>query len=296
MFDIRFKILYKKYSAMKTNIESSRTGTNDWGRQVRPGAEPAQPIINWPALWARILHSGRRIWVAFRYMLGKRTEQLQVNTVWTSDLSVWRRRWQWAQVGIVVVGIYYVTQRDINFSIHLKAPVGGERGWVSPTQEGGGTTTDKFSLAQAVSFIGHDKQAPTAKQVSLSGDRIERYVTRFQRVALTESEKFGIPAAIKMAQAILESQAGESTAARTQNNHFGQAMGNDTYESAWANWRAHSLLLREEYSQLFSLGDDIRSWADGLERVGYSTDSRYAERLMQIIETYKLTEMAETEL
>ena len=277
---------------MKTNIESRRTGENNGGRQIRPGSDPAQAVINWQALWARILLGGKRVWVATRYLWGKRSASLQAGSGMSFDPVVWRRRWQWAQVGIVAFGIYYVTQRDINFSIHLKAPTGSE----ILSDKAPGTATDKFSLAQAVSFGGHERKATSAAAATLPSDGVQGYINRFQRVALTESEKFGIPAAIKMAQAILESQAGQAVAAQQSNNHFGAAMGSQNFESAWANWRAHSLLLREEYSQLFSLGEDIRSWAEGLERVGYSQDAQYAERLLQIISQYKLNEMADTEL
>jgi flagellum-specific peptidoglycan hydrolase FlgJ len=44
------------------------------------------------------------------------------------------------------------------------------------------------------------------------------------------------------------------------------------------------------------LGEDLRSWAKGLERMGYSRDERYAERLLQLIDQYHLDEISDTEL
>jgi hypothetical protein len=231
---------------------------------------------------------GRRLWVACRYLLGKQSYFNRGETAGLHfDAAAWRRRWQWMQVGIIAAGIYYVTHRDVNFSIHLKAPVGREEGGSSG---GKAPSVEHMSLAQAVRFT------PTAGRSQNADAQAQQYIARFSRVAIAEYHKFGIPPAIKMAQALLESQAGQSQAALTANNHFGSIMGQDQYESAWANWRAHSLLLRDEYSQLFSLGEDLRSWAKGLERVGYNSDERYAERLLQLIDQYHLDEISDTEL
>jgi len=46
------------------------------------------------------------------------------------------------------------------------------------------------------------------------------YIERFKETAISEMNKFGIPASIKLAQGIIESNAGRSTLS-TYNNHFG---------------------------------------------------------------------------
>ena len=137
------------------------------------------------------------------------------------------------------------------------------------------------------------------------------YVLRFQKVAMAEMDKYGIPASITLAQGLLESGAGKSTLARKSNNHFGIkcfskscSKGHCTnhsddhhkdffriYPSAWSSYRAHSEFLsgKDRYAGLFKLDEqDYKGWAKGLSRAGYATDPEYAEKLVDIIELYRL--------
>lgn len=141
--------------------------------------------------------------------------------------------------------------------------------------------------------------------------RKNAYVERFAQVAREEMKKFGIPASIKLAQALLETQAGASPLAVKANNHFGikcfsrscekghcTNFSDDShkdffrcYDSAWESYRAHSLLLRkgDRYQHLFELpATDYRAWAEGLGKSGYATDQRYAQKLVRLIEDMKL--------
>ena len=47
------------------------------------------------------------------------------------------------------------------------------------------------------------------------------YIDRYKAIAIREMERTGIPASIKLAQGILESDAGRSTLSSQYNNHFG---------------------------------------------------------------------------
>ena len=51
------------------------------------------------------------------------------------------------------------------------------------------------------------------------------YISQYKQIAVSEMQRTGIPASIKMAQALLESGAGRSTLAREANNHFGIKCG-----------------------------------------------------------------------
>lgn len=144
----------------------------------------------------------------------------------------------------------------------------------------------------------------------------EKYIEQFKFVAINEMERSGIPASIKMAQALIESQSGQSELAIQANNHFGIKCKNTwtgniyyyedddrdengqiiascfrSYSSAMDSYRDHSdfLLNRPRYKELFDLPkDDYKSWAYGLKRCGYATDPIYAERLIKIIQKYNL--------
>ena len=52
-----------------------------------------------------------------------------------------------------------------------------------------------------------------------------RYIEQFKSTAISEMNRTGIPASIKLAQSLLESNAGKSTLARKAKNHFGIKCG-----------------------------------------------------------------------
>ena len=131
--------------------------------------------------------------------------------------------------------------------------------------------------------------------------------------------EYGIPASIKLAQGLVESDAGRSVLAIRANNHFGikckswwtggeyyyadddrDNAGRLTascfriYDSPEASFVDHSVFLStsDRYASLFALpGMDYREWALGLQRCGYATSPKYANRLIQIIEKYHLYEL-----
>lgn len=135
----------------------------------------------------------------------------------------------------------------------------------------------------------------------------EAYIERFTKVALTEQEKYGIPASITLAQGIMESNAGRSKMAVKDNNHFGikcydKCIGcrcanyadDDPYdmfrifESAWESYREHSkVLLRDRYKSCFK-SRNYKHWAKELQRCGYATSKKYEAGLIRVIEYYKL--------
>lgn len=142
------------------------------------------------------------------------------------------------------------------------------------------------------------------------------YIDAYKHIAIQEMERTGIPASIKLAQALLESGAGVSYLAREANNHFGikcgrrwdgeviyrkdddyDADGNlkqscfRKYNSAKQSFQAHSDFLRNNrrYGSLFTLErTDYKSWARGLREAGYATNPKYSRLLISIIERYDL--------
>ncbi len=141
-------------------------------------------------------------------------------------------------------------------------------------------------------------------------EKCRKYVEDHAVWALEEMERYGVPASITLAQGLLESDAGESLLATQSNNHFGikcrrQCLGctcrnyadDDVYDmfrvfsTVRESYRAHSELLvnSERYAPLFELSlTDYRGWARGLQKAGYATDPRYAEKLIRIIEGLEL--------
>lgn len=132
------------------------------------------------------------------------------------------------------------------------------------------------------------------------------YVRRFAPVAMAEMRKYGIPASVTLAQALLESDAGGSTLSKRSHNHFGLKCfskacpqghctnhSDDTHKdffrnfaTPWESFRAHSILLtNDRYKHLLKLGQtNYKSWTAGLQKAGYATDPDYAVKLNRIIE------------
>ena len=140
-------------------------------------------------------------------------------------------------------------------------------------------------------------------------ERTEAYINNYKDLAIQEMLRTGVPASIKLAQGILESQFGESPLAKNANNHFGikcktEWTGEKTYQdddargecfrvytSASESYRDHSdfLKTRPHYAFLFKLDPtDFSGWAYGLKRAGYATNKTYPEKLLRVIEDYQL--------
>lgn len=138
-----------------------------------------------------------------------------------------------------------------------------------------------------------------------------QYIATYRDMAIEQQRKYNVPAAITMAQGILESAAGQSELAKNANNHFGVKCtaewtgrtifkDDDTeqecfrvYADVADSYEDHSLFLkRKRYESLFSLPvGDYKNWAFGLKQCGYATDPKYPEKLIRIIEQYDLQQL-----
>ena len=58
-------------------------------------------------------------------------------------------------------------------------------------------------------------------QAQMTPEIISAYVNNFKELAMTEMQRSGVPAAITLAQGILETEAGRSDLVMRSNNHFG---------------------------------------------------------------------------
>lgn len=148
----------------------------------------------------------------------------------------------------------------------------------------------------------------------------DQYISQYRGLAIREMNRTGIPASIKMAQAILESAAGTSTLATKANNHFGIKCGNvwngdnyglrddermllffkkkscfRKYNNPEESFLDHSEFIKRPnspYQDLFSLDkSDYKGWAYGLKKAGYATAGDYPEKLISIIEKYHLYQL-----
>ena len=137
----------------------------------------------------------------------------------------------------------------------------------------------------------------------------EEYIQTYKDWAIKDMKSSGIPASIKLAQAILESSDGNSELARKSNNHFGIKCHNDwtgkkvyhdddkkgecfrAYKNPLQSFEDHTTFLttRSRYQKLFDLDPtDYKAWAKGLKECGYATNPQYPQLLIKIIEENQL--------
>ena len=135
------------------------------------------------------------------------------------------------------------------------------------------------------------------------------YIEKYNSLAIDEMNRVHIPASIKLAQGMFESNFGRSSLAKQGNNHFGIKCKGDwkgekvyftddkpnecfrKYGHVTESYRDHSLFLIENlrYASLFSLPiTDYEGWARGLKKAGYATDPSYHNKIIQVIEKYEL--------
>jgi Mannosyl-glycoprotein endo-beta-N-acetylglucosaminidase len=128
------------------------------------------------------------------------------------------------------------------------------------------------------------------------------YIQRFSKVTKGEQKKFGIPASVLLASAMIQSCAGQTTLAATHNNHFAlhchKALGDQSvtigkqcyrkYPSAWSSFREFGVYITDEagtdIKQL--IGKDAPTWAR------YLSDKQLvqvpANDLLQVIRYHSL--------
>ena len=202
----------------------------------------------------------------------------------------------WMKIGLVLFAGFILMKKDMHFNFNLSSPLAA---FVDDDDDNNST-----SHAKSVS----NPYAPVSAS-SLSSSEVQSFIKKYAPVAITEMEKYGIPASIKMGQALIESRAGTSRLAVNNNNFFGMKCfsknckkghcSNATddhhkdffrvYSSVWESFRAHSLLLEgNRYAALKDYGKDYKKWAKGLKKAGYATDKKYDKKLINVIKKYKL--------
>jgi len=161
-----------------------------------------------------------------------------------------------------------------------------------------------FIVLIVSAFKGLSQDAPN--------ENIIKYIEQYAALAVKEMERTGIPASIKIAQGIHETNAGKSDLVLQSNNHFGikcksswtgdKVYHNDDaegecfrkYGDAKASYLDHSDYLKSQprYAFLFEYdANDYASWAWGLKKAGYATNPIYAQTLIKYIEAYQLNEL-----
>lgn len=249
-----------------------------------------------PVLFRQIWIRLRRIWVAFRFRANRvtfgfleRKTALKLSGLIAALYVLCFTNW------IIGTSEAYVGYSAEAADTALEVGAGAER-------------KDKPKSSKAVNWGTKNDAAPVSPKY-LTDEMTNDYVGRFSKIAITEMEKYGIPASISLAQGLIESRAGTSKLAVSNNNHFGikcfsrrckkghcSNFTDDTHKdffrkfpSPWESWREHSRMISGgRYAKLKKHGHDFRKWATGLKQLGYATDPNYDTKLIGIIEKHDL--------
>ncbi len=148
----------------------------------------------------------------------------------------------------------------------------------------------------------------TAQAQMKWSQNFQNYFDQYKDLAIEQMLRFRIPASITLAQGVFESGAGNSRLAVLGNNHFGIKCHDWTgrtitedddyngecfraYDDAKQSYEDHSKFLsrNQRYARLFQLSiKDYKGWARGLKDCGYATNPNYANKIIDIIELYRL--------
>lgn len=133
-----------------------------------------------------------------------------------------------------------------------------------------------------------------------AGYTIQSYIKRYEKLAKQEQEKFKIPYQVILAQAILESNYGNSDMSGAEvNNHFGiKEKGNvkgyqhregkfKIFKTTWDCYRFHSEII-DGYvkSKKPKNLKNYKDWCYFIASCGYAEDKDYATKLIFLIKKY----------
>lgn len=219
----------------------------------------------------------------------------------------------WLRILIVGAGLFILSRKQVNFNLRLGAPEGIPAVVPTPQVEAGPPSaltdvaeapTESGFFSQFNIFGGGDDLSHYDVLTRQEETVIEAFIRRFQNVAQAEQEKFGIPASITLASALLHSNAGTAGTAAGHQNFFALPCDEEwpgptgrtgagcirAYESAWTSFRDHSLYLTSgRYAPLTQFSEtDYRRWAAGLEELRFNDTDDLAQQLLRTVDKYQL--------
>ncbi len=250
-------------------------------RSTTPASSAGQQkvfTINWSLLLRRLRSQLRLLATSARHRAA--------HTEYIPPTWLGRMRLTWFRLGLIALAVFVFTQKQIDLTLSV-----GADGFGITQDNGDGSARTETSTTTVLSMLPTGtaaSPAPSWNVTTYDATTTRAYIDRFKRVARTEEEKFAIPAAAKMAMAILESGAGESASARNNNNHFSASLDAKYFDNAWSSWRAHSESLLHRFPGLANESVNYQQWIAALARTDYSRDPLYAQKLIKLIDRFDL--------
>lgn len=250
-----------------TKVKSSNSWLHHKGQQTRHYVQRAIVFIpkalSPKLIWRRITMGIRQLLVAIKF---------RVYEFLTKVLLYFKAHWLKISFGGFL--LFMSLKKDVHFSVKVQSPL---------------ASTEVEQAAAAGTVQAQTAALKTPLMQELDDEHVSGYIERFSKVAQTESKKYGIPASVNLALALVTSQAGTSAEAVHANSHFGNAFAGMNFKSAWESWRYHSLWLKEKYPQLLEADLDRDAWTKKLCQVHFQNASSMEMLLRQLIEKNDLS-------
>jgi hypothetical protein len=217
------------------------------------------------------------------------------------------------QIGLVSVQKSEVQKQFLRGKAEMLGLLGFEDS-VKTASTKEGAAVDNLSCLLDPAFV--RRHHLTAAAVEAQEQRCEAFVRQFAPVAIAEMRQYGVPASLLLAQALLASNAGETSAAKETNNFFLRACSEtdcagihqalavehletsylevEVYPNLWGSFRDQSLYFRENapYYELIKTGNvDLKHWTSLLDAAGYAPDPGYGAQLLTLIKRLRLDKL-----
>jgi flagellum-specific peptidoglycan hydrolase FlgJ len=235
-------------------------------------------------------------------------ENITINRTMVWDYA----KTHWFKISLLILILIACLKKDLSLSFRMNTDKAKEQ-----------QTTNKESLDSKItaaagenlettplSIVGNLFSSDKKKEEwgNINEETKRGFLKHFHQVAVAERKKYGIPASIILANALLQSYAGKRDVTLKNFNHFalpcnfnwnGEVEKVDgkcyrKYENAWTSFRDHSVFITSgKFAKLRNYSNyDYKAWATGLQKLGYPSDiSNLADRLIEIIEQYELEQL-----
>ncbi len=133
---------------------------------------------------------------------------------------------------------------------------------------------------------------------TVSQAQTHKYLEKNRAIASELSAKYGIPAAVILSVAFVETGGGTSKSSTVYNNHFGIVGKNNShskyrsFSSVRESYEAFcQLIIKKDYYSALKGSLDFSKWIKAIASAGYSTrPAEWMRRINLIISKYKLAD------
>lgn len=209
----------------------------------------------------------------------------------------------WFKIAIIAIFTTFFLKKEISFQINMRnkesqPKVKSQSGRYTENQSDNQSKDAFLSLFNLLDLLPSGKNLKETFEET-SHDQKVAFVKRFGKVAKDEQNKYGIPASVILAEAMIQSSVGSRELSLKYNNFFALPCGKywkgeqttegvecyRAYASAWESFRDHSTFIINSIEKPNS--KEYKAWIAKITD-SFGTKDDYAQLLVEVIEQYEL--------